>query len=88
LDSRVNFWNNVSMAITIGSMIMNIWVEYFVANKSVLNNHAQMRENLEWIPPDKEDIQKRFCQSREEASRFAASIQRQGHYVSIKTDGY
>ncbi len=87
MDSRVSFWNNVSMAITIGSMIMNIWVEYFVQPKSILNNHAQMRENLKWDPPEPEHIMKRFCQSREEATTFANSLLTQGYHTTIKTDG-
>ena len=67
---------------------MNIWVEYWKkpSNKS-LNNHAQMRENAKWINPDPKEIRKRFCQSREEASSFAKSMQNQGYFVSIKTDG-
>jgi len=87
LDSRVSFWNNVSMAITIGSMIMNIWVEYFVQPKSILNNHAQMRENLKFVEPEPEFIHKRFCQSREDAYAFAKSMENRGYYTSIKTDG-
>ena len=75
------------MAITIGSMIMNIWVEYFVANKSVLNNHAQMRENLKFVEPEPEHIMKRFCQSREEATTFANSLLERGYQATIKTDG-
>tara|TARA_Y100000590_G_C15398022_1_gene892696 strand:+ start:283 stop:492 length:210 start_codon:yes stop_codon:yes gene_type:complete len=67
---------------------MNIWVEYWKkpSNKS-LNNHAQMRENAKWINPDPKEIRKRFCQSREDASLFANSMQNQGYFVSIKTDG-
>ena len=67
---------------------MNIWVEYWKKeNKSSLNNHAQMRENAKWVQPDKKDIRIRFCQSREDASKFAQSMQEQGFHVSIKTDG-
>ena len=67
---------------------MNIWVEYWKKeNKSSLNNHAQMRENAKWVQPDKKDIRNRFCQSREDASKFAQSMQEQGFHVSIKTDG-
>ena len=66
---------------------MNIWVEYWKKeNIPTLNTHAQIRENLKWVPPDPDQIQKRFCQNREEAQRFANSMQEQGHYVSIKTD--
>ena len=66
---------------------MNIWVEYWKKeNKSSLNNHAQMRENAKWVQPDKKDIRKRFCQSREDASKFAQSMQEQGYHASVKTD--
>ena len=67
---------------------MNIWVEYWKKdNTPSLNNHSQMRENAKWVRPDEKDIQKRFCQDREQASNFAKSMQEQGYHVSIKTDG-
>ena len=68
---------------------MNIWVEYWKkpSNKS-LNTHAQMRENAKWVKPNKKDIHKRFCLDREQASKFAKSLQEQGYHVSIKTDGF
>ena len=46
-----------------------------------------MRENSKWVEPDKKDIQKRFCQTRKDASKFAQSMQEQGYHVSIKSDG-
>ena len=68
---------------------MNIWVEYWKKeNRISLNNHAQMRENAKWVRPDEKDIQKRFCQDREQASNFAISMQEQGYHVSIKTDRF
>ena len=68
---------------------MNIWVEYWKKNNSrSLNNHAQMRENSKWVEPDKKDVFTRFCQSRKDASAFAKSMQEEGYYVSIKTDGF
>ena len=67
---------------------MNIWVEYWKKEDRVsLNNHAQMRENAKWIPPNEDtEIFKRFCQSREDASKFAQSMQEQGYHASVKTD--
>ena len=67
---------------------MNIWVEYWKKeNRISLNNHAQMRENSKWVEPDQKDVFKRFCQDREQASKFAKSLQEQGYHVNIKTDG-
>ena len=67
---------------------MNIWVEYWKKEDRVsLNNHAQMRENAKWIPPDPKDVIKRFCQTREQAQTFAQSMQEQGYHATIKTDG-
>jgi hypothetical protein len=67
---------------------MNIWVEYWKKkDKLTLNNHAQMRENAKWEQPDEKEISRRFCQSREDAVTFADNMQKQGHHVSIKTDG-
>ena len=67
---------------------MNIWVEYWKKeNKISKNNHAQIREQAKWIEPDPKDISKRFCQDREQASKFAKSMQEQGFHARIKTDG-
>ena len=66
---------------------MNIWLEYFKYNDDRKNNHAQMKENAKWIPPDPKKITKRFCQSREEAQKYAKSLNDQGYHVQIKTDG-
>ena len=66
---------------------MNIWVEYFKVPESSKNNHAQMRENLKWDPPEPEHIRKRFCQSREDATTFANAMLQKGYYATIKTDG-
>ena len=68
---------------------MNIWVEYWKKEDRIsLNNHAQMRENAKWVKPDEKDVFKRFCLDREQASKFAKSLQEQGYHVSIKTDGF
>ncbi len=66
---------------------MNIWIEYFKFNDSRKNNHAQMRENAHWVQPDPEKVIKRFCQSREDANKYAKSLNDQGYHVTIKTDG-
>ena len=66
---------------------MNIWVEYFKYEDTKKNTWAQMRENAKWNPPESDKILKRFCQSREDANRFAISLQEQGYHVTIKTDG-
>ena len=67
---------------------MNIWVEYFKFEDSRKNTHAQIREQAKWVEPDPKDVHKRFCQNREEAQRFAKSMNDQGYHATIKTDGY
>ena len=66
---------------------MNIWIEYWKKEEDRKNTHAQMRENAKWVEPDLKKIIKRFCQSREDANRYAESLQEQGYYVRIKEDG-
>ena len=67
---------------------MNIWVEYWEKSKTKsLNTHAQIRELDKWVEPDPEKIDKRFCQSMEEAQRLAKSWEEQGYHTRIKTDG-
>ena len=66
---------------------MNIWVEYFKYKDNRNNTHAQMKEQAKWVEPDPKDVTKRFCQSREEAQRFATSMNERGYHASIKTDG-
>ncbi len=66
---------------------MNIWVEYFKYNDNRQNNHAQFKEQAKWIPPDPDDIIKRFCQNRKEAIEVSKSLFDQGYHTSIKTDG-
>ena len=65
---------------------MNIWVEYWKKEEKSKNTHAQMRENAKWVEPDPKDVHRRFCQSREDANRYAESLQEQGYYVRIKED--
>ena len=66
---------------------MNIWIEYWKKEEKSKNTHAQIRENAKWVEPDPKDVHKRFCQSREDANRYAESLQEQGYYVRIKEDG-
>ena len=65
---------------------MNIWIEYWKKEDNRKNTHAQMRENAKWADPDPKEIIKRFCQSREDANRYANSLQEQGYHVIIKQD--
>ena len=46
---------------------MNIYIEYYKFSDDRKNNHAQMKEQAKWIPPDPSIVHKRFCQSRKEA---------------------
>ena len=74
-----------------GGNMMNIWVEYFINedNRSHLEgSHAQMKEQAKWVKPDPKDVHKRFCQNREDANRFAKSMNDRGYHATIKTDGY
>ena len=67
--------------------MMNIWVEYWPNPVQDTKYYAQSKK-VSWQTPDPKDIRRRFCQSREDASTFAKSMQEQGYYVSIKQDGY
>ncbi len=67
---------------------MNIWIEYWEKSKEPSKNtHAQIREQASWVPPDPEKVSKRFCQSREDATRYAKSMEEQGYHTIIKQDG-
>ena len=65
---------------------MNIWIEYWKKEEKSKNTHAQIRENAKWVEPDPKDVHKRFCQSREDANRYAKSLEEQGYHVRIKED--
>ena len=66
---------------------MNIWIEYWEKSKEPSKNtHAQIREQAHWVPPDPKTVRKRFCQGREDANRYANSLQEQGYHVIIKQD--
>ena len=67
---------------------MNIWIEYWEKSKEPSKNtHAQIREQVIWVPPDPKTVNKRFCQSREDATRYAKSMEEQGYHTIIKQDG-
>ena len=66
---------------------MNIYIEYYKFSDDRKNNHAQMKEQAKWTPPDPSTVHKRFCQSRKEAKRLAKSMFEDGYHVTIKTDG-
>jgi len=67
---------------------MNIWIEYWEKSKEPSKNtHAQIREQASWVPPDPEKVRKRFCQNREDATRYAKSMEEQGYHTIIKQDG-
>ena len=67
---------------------MNIWIEYWEKSKEPSKNtHAQIRENAKWVQPDPEKVSKRFCQSKEDAVRYARSMEERGYHAIIKQDG-
>ena len=50
---------------------MNIWVEYWKIKTPLDKNYYAQSRPITWEEPNKEDIHKRFCQSREDANKFA-----------------
>ena len=66
---------------------MNIYIEYYKFSDDRKNNHAQMKEQAKWIPPDPSIVHKRFCQSKKEAQELAKRMFEDGYHVTIKTDG-
>ena len=66
---------------------MNIWVEYWKNKQPENKNYFAQSQSIKWEKPDPKDVQKRFCLDREQASKFAQSLQKQGYFVNIKTDG-
>ena len=66
---------------------MNIWVEYYKYSDDRKNNHAQMKENAKWVPPDPSIIHRRFFDKIDDARVFAKRMQEDGNMVSIKRDG-
>ena len=66
---------------------MNIWIEYWEKSKEPSKNtHAQIREHDHWESPDPEKVHKRFCQGREDAVRYARSMEERGYHTIIKQD--
>ena len=66
---------------------MNIWVEYYKFSDDRKNNHAQMKENAKWVPPDPSIIRKRCFETYNDAKKFCKSMEQDGYMVSIKRDG-
>ena len=66
---------------------MNIWVEYWRKKTTENKNYHAQSQPIKWEKPDKKDIRKRFCQSKEQAYQISMSLQEQGYHVSVKTDG-
>ena len=66
---------------------MNIWIEYWERKTTENKNYYAQSQPISWEKPDKKDISRRFCQSREHANRIALSLQDQGYHVTVKTDG-
>ena len=67
---------------------MNIWVEFWNTNDGDDNAHyhAQMKEHIKWIPPERSRIQRRYFATRQEAEVFAKSLMEQGYHTTINTD--
>ena len=66
---------------------MNIWIEYWERKTTENKNYYAQSQPISWEKPDKKDISRRFCQSREQANRIALSLQDQGYHMTVKTDG-
>tara|TARA_B100001559_G_scaffold266087_1_gene232397 strand:+ start:1226 stop:1432 length:207 start_codon:yes stop_codon:yes gene_type:complete len=66
---------------------MNIWIEYWRPKTTENKNYHAQSQPIKWEKPDKKDIRKRFCQSKEQAYQISMSLQEQGYHVSVKTDG-
>ena len=66
---------------------MNIWIEYWERKTTENKNYYAQSQPINWEKPEKENINKRFCQNREQANTIAMSLQDQGYHVSVKTDG-
>ena len=66
---------------------MNIWVEWFRYEESRKNTWAQIRESAKWNPPKPTEINRRFFDTTEEASKFAKRMNDEGFHASIKRDG-
>ena len=77
---------NISMDITIGSMNMNIWVEWWNIPNTNSGSHAQMSKNITIHKPDPKDIQRRFFDTRGKADKYAQQKITEGYHAVIKED--
>ena len=59
------------MDITIGSMNMNIWVEFWKVPTTEIGSHAQMKEQSHWVEPDPMIISRRYFSTITAATQFA-----------------
>ena len=66
---------------------MNYWVEYWKTISTENKNYYAQSQIIKWEKPDKKDIRKRFCQSKDDACKFATAMQEQGYMASVKQDG-
>ena len=57
-------------------------VEYWRVPKRYGGNHAQMSEQLKYTRPEQEDIQRRYFDRYESATRFANSLFDSGNYFT------
>ena len=74
------------MDITIGSMNMNIWVEFWKVNTTEIGSHAQMKEQSHWVEPDPMIISRRYFSTITAATQFANVVEKKGNMVRIKQD--
>ena len=57
-------------------------VEYWRVPKRYGGSHAQMSEQLKYSRPEQEDIQRRYFDRYESATRFAISLFDSGNYFT------
>ena len=57
-------------------------VEYWRVPKRYGGSHAQMNEQLKYSRPEQEDIQRRYFDRDEAATRFANSLFDSGNYFT------
>ena len=74
------------MDITIGSMNMNIWVEFWKVHTTEIGSHAQMKEQSHWVEPDPMIISRRYFSTITAATQFANVVEKKGNMVRIKQD--
>ena len=53
---------------------MNIWIEYWRPKTTENKNYHAQSQPIKWEKPDKKDIRKRFCQSKEQAYQISLCL--------------